>query len=526
MKNMKRLTLLSIITATAALLNGCIKNDIPLPLIQARFTAFEVAGATRAPKIDNRLQTVTVYVDEWTDPRSIKVDSVAYNEGEPVKSSVDFAQRIDLSSPLDVTLSLYQDYKWSLRSEQTIERYFEVEGQVGDADIDYINHRVVTLVTAATDVSKVKVKRAKLGPSNLTTESPAITSLTDFSTEQKVDITYYGKTEHWTIYVVNSLSSIEMKSADAWTRVAWLEANGVAGADNGFKYRVKGSEEWIDLADGQITASASGTFKGCIKGLQPLTTYEYYAYCNDDTTEVGEMTTEAEVALPNGSFDDWHQEGKIWNPWAAGGTKFWDTGNKGATTVGDSNSFPTDDACPANPNGKAAHLQTKYIVIKLAAGNLYIGNYVRTEGTNGVLDMGREWTTRPTKLRGWYKYLPQPMNIVSDELSHLNLKGKNDTCNIYMLLGDWESPVEVRTNPRNRNLIDFNDPHIIAMAQLQSGDVVSEFKQFEIEFKYRSTQRKPKYLISVIAASKYGDYFTGGDGSLLVVDEFEFDYDY
>ena len=118
------------------------------------------------------------------------------------------------------------------------------------------------------------------------------------------------------------------------------------------------------------------------------------------------------------------------------------------------------------------------------------------------------------------------MNIVSDELSHLNLKGKNDTCNIYMLLGDWDSPVEVRTNPRNRNLIDFNDPHIIAMAQLQSGDVVSEYKQFEIEFKYRSTQRKPKYLISVIAASKYGDYFTGGDGSLLVVDEFEFDYDY
>ncbi|MBR2050320.1 MAG: hypothetical protein IJ957_06425, partial [Rikenellaceae bacterium] len=271
---MKRLTFLAIIAATLA---GCIKNDIPMPTIQAVFTALEVEGATRAPKIDRQLQTVTVYIDEWSDPRSVKVDSVAYNEGEPVKASVDFSKPLNLSSPLPVTLTLYQNYEWNIRSEQEIERYFEVEGQVGDADIDYINHRVVTLVTAATDVRKVKVKRAKLGPSNLTTESPAIISLTDFSTEQKVDISYYGKTEHWTIYVVNTLSSIEMKSADAWTRVAWLEANGVAGADNGFMYRVKGSEEWTDLPDEQITASASGSFKGCVKGLQPLTEYEYYA---------------------------------------------------------------------------------------------------------------------------------------------------------------------------------------------------------------------------------------------------------
>ena len=118
---MKRLTLLSIITATVALFSGCIENDIPLPTIQARFTAFEVAGATRAPKIDTKLQTVTVYVDEWTDPRSIKVDSVAYNEDEPVKSSIDFSQSINLSSPLDVTLSLYQDYEWTIIAEQNIE---------------------------------------------------------------------------------------------------------------------------------------------------------------------------------------------------------------------------------------------------------------------------------------------------------------------------------------------------------------------------------------------------------------------
>ena len=520
---MKHLAFLTII---AFALTSCIQNDIPKPTIQATFTAFEVEGACRTSKIDQLTQTVSVYLDEQTDPRSVGVDSVAFNEGEPVYASIDFSQRLNLESPLPVTLTLYQDYQWLIRSEQEFERYFEVEGQIGDADIDYINHRIVTLVTAATDVSQVQIKRAKLGPANHTTERPEITSLTDFTTEQEVEISYYGKTELWTIYVVNSTSSIELKSADAWTRVAWLQASGVAGADNGFKYRIQGSEAWIDLPDAQITASSSGAFKGLLKGLQPLTTYEYYAYCNDETTEVGTFTTEAEVPLPNGSFDHWHQDGKVWNPWAIDGMKFWDTGNKGAATVGESNSAPTAETCPANPNGQAALLKTNYLIIKLAAGTLYAGDYVKTDGTNGIIDMGREWTTRPTKLRGWYKYQPQPINIVADELAHLNMKGKNDTCHIYMMLGDWDTPVQVRTNPSNRKLIDYNDPHIIAIAQLQSGDAVPEYQQFELEFEYQSTSRKPKYLILVASASKYGDYFTGGDGSLLMIDEFEFEYDY
>lgn len=520
---MKRFTLFVLF---AVALTSCIKNDIPLPTIQATFTAFDVAGAARAPKIDNALQTVTVYLDERTDPRCVVVDSVAFNEGEPVRASVDFTQPIDLSTTLPVTLTLYQEYAWKISTEQAIERYFEVEGQIGEADIDYINHRVVALVTAATDIRQIQIRRAKLGPAEVTTEQPAIASLTDFSTEQTVEISYFGKTERWTLYVVNATSSVEMKSADAWTRVAWLQANGIAGANNGFRYRVKGMEAWTEVPQEQIAAASNGSFKGLIKGLKPLTEYEYCAYSNDETTDVGTFTTEAEVALPNGSFDHWHQEGKVWNPWATGEVKFWDTGNKGAATVGESNTVPTAEACPANPTGQAALLQTKYIIIKLASGTLYAGNYVKTDGTNGIIDMGREWTTRPTKLRGWYKYQPQPINVVSEELAHLNLKGKSDTCHFYMMLGDWDTPMQIRTNPNNRQLINYNDPGIIALAQFQSGDVTSEYTQFELEFEYYSTSRKPKYLILVASASKYGDYFTGGDGSVLTIDEFEFDYDY
>ena len=111
------------------------------------------------------------------------------------------------------------------------------------------------------------------------------------------------------------------------------------------------------------------------------------------------FTTGLETQLPNGSFDEWWQDGKLWNPWAQGGTPWWGTGNKGAVTVGQSNTVPTTDT-PFG-EGFAAMLQSKMIIIKFAAGNMFSGDYLRTVGTNGVLGFGREFSQRPTKLRGY-----------------------------------------------------------------------------------------------------------------------------
>ena len=42
---------------------------------------------------------------------------------------------------------------------------------------------------------------------------------------------------------------------------------------------------------------------------------------------------------------------------------------------------------------------------------------------------------------------------------------------------------------------------------------------------YRSNTRIPKYIVVAGASSRYGDYFTGGRGSVLLIDEFELIYD-
>ena len=50
------------------------------------------------------------------------------------------------------------------------------------------------------------------------------------------------------------------------------------------------------------------------------------------------------------------------------------------------------------------------------------------------------------------------------------------------------------------------------------------YPEYTIRLDYRD-YRKPKYLVIVATASKYGDYFTGGEGSTLYLDEMELTYD-
>ena len=95
--------------------------------------------------------------------------------------------------------------------------------------------------------------------------------------------------------------------------------------------------------------------------LKANTTYVCRAVSGDLTGNEITFTTGSAAELPNGSFDDWNKVGKVWNPWAEGSENFWDTGNKGATTLGDSNTQPTDDTWSGT--GQAAKLATKFVGI-------------------------------------------------------------------------------------------------------------------------------------------------------------------
>ena len=105
-----------------------------------------------------------------------------------------------------------------------------------------------------------------------------------------------------------------------------------------------------------------------------------------------------------------------------------------------------------------------------------------------------------------------------------------DKCSVYIALCDWTAPF--RVNTKEQKFVDFNDKSIIAYGELDDAKYQEAkvdkngYKQFEIDIKYRDLTRKPTYILIVASASKYGDYFTGGEGSTLYIDEFELQYDY
>ena len=115
---------------------------------------------------------------------------------------------------------------------------------------------------------------------------------------------------------------------------------------------------------------------------------------------------------------------------------------------------------------------------KFAACTLFVGEFKQVDGTNGILDFGKPFTARPTRLKGYYKFTTAPINYASTE--YQSLKGLPDTCSIYIALGDGDSPIEIRTNPKNPKFFDINDKNIIAYAEFYSGTSVTEYTPIEL----------------------------------------------
>lgn len=514
--------------AAAALQGGCIKNDLPYPRIQVNFSSFVVEEMASAAVIDTVAMTVTLPMTEQANLAQVRVESYSISpENGIVSPGSTVPTVLDLTKPMEVDLQLYQTYTWTIQATQTIERYFTIDGQIGASVIDVPEHRVVAYIPNTSSASAVTVTSMKLGAIGSKTEPELAGTTVNFTKPVTVKVTTHGVTETWTIYVEQTDATVTLTGADGWSRVGWLYANARAEANNGFEYRVAGTDEWQTVPAEWITANG-GQLSARLIHLSPETEYEARAYSDNDYTAITKFTTQGVAQLPNSNFSEWWKNGAVWNPWPEDGESFWDTGNKGAATLGSSNSIPT--TATMTGTGQCAELQSKFVGIagigKLAAGNIFTGMYYKTDGTNGILKMGRPWTIRPTKLTGYFHYNCAPISSIGSDPTFKDWKERPDTANIYILLADWDEPFEVRTNPKNQNLIDPSAPEIIAYGSAQYGETIADWTKFTIELDYRATDRVPKYLLIVASASKYGDYFVGGNGSTLFLDKFNLEYDY
>ena len=329
--------------------------------------------------------------------------------------------------------------------------------------------------------------------------------------------------------IISNLDA-EIISAAPWAMFAdvsgrWFAIEKPQGLS--FQYRKSSDSVWTDYA-GEISADdQSRTYGARLTGLEPGTEYSVRAVSAEDkeTKEIT-FTTEKADSVPNMSFDAWYQDGDAWYPNADADNFWWDSANGGTKTLSIYPTTPAEEEyIYAKGEGKnAAKLQSKEaMLVGLAAGNIYTGRFIKAvmslSNPGAELDWGVPFTSRPLALTGYYHYIPVTVN----KGDYNGMSGKTDIGQVQVMLTDWSSPFRVSTadgqfvNPQT-------DKGIIAYGTMDL-NATGSYQPFTIELEYRDTSRVPKYIVIVAAASKYGDYFTGGVGSTLYLDEFSFIYD-
>jgi len=304
------------------------------------------------------------------------------------------------------------------------------------------------------------------------------------------------------------------------------------------EWRRLGSQQWnraTPAAAPGARAEAGTTITATVTGLTAGTTYEYRAVCDGYESKPYTFSTEAAAQLPNAGFEEWHTSGKVDLVYASGGTMFWDSGNHGSATMNTNVTTRADDK--KHSGTYSAKLASQFvgfgIIGKFAAGNLFVGKYLHTDGTDGILGWGRPFTSRPKALRGYVHYTPAAITDVASDAPAEYVKGEMDRGIIYIAIVDNTTtaynseryPCVVKTKAKERSLFNKNGANVIAYGEkvFEGATAGSDMVPFEITLDYRTEDVKACNIILTISASKGGDYFTGGP-SVMYVDDLELVY--
>lgn len=376
-------------SAALLLAASCIENDLPYPTIELNIRSIEGEGFTVAGiSLVNR--TVTLTLDEKTDIRKVTIDKAEFDVAtsnpmmtdkekfiSQIRTSQPLCGEFDLRAPLYVTLSLYQDYEWTIVAEQPIARSFTVAGQIGSTLIDTQAHTATAYVAEGTDLKAVTVTSLKLGPADITTYSPTAEELsaTGFETVRLVDVTCHGRTERWMLHVQPTNVKIGIRDIDLWNNTAvvttMVTPEDYATAE--VQYRLKGTADWQTTQKG--AQDESGIFTSTIapewtsltndagipvkrlvttKGFYAGQTYEFRLLVGGEETETAEYTAPAGDTIPDANMENpglscFTSENTNAEFWASGNNTFADKLCRQGTFNGMGGSYCAKLAAAASP---------------------------------------------------------------------------------------------------------------------------------------------------------------------------------
>ncbi|MBD5216711.1 MAG: DUF4493 domain-containing protein [Bacteroidales bacterium] len=290
-------------------------------------------------------------------------------------------------------------------------------------------------------------------------------------------------------------------------------------------------EDWT-----RVAATVDGNrIYADVTDLKPGRNYEYRIYADDYVAEeIAYFSTVPYPQLPNSGFELWctDKDGAEL-PNASTNDLFWDNGNHGSQTMGKN---VTDKDSGTKKSGQySAMLKSQFVGIgtigKFAAGNLFIGKYLNTDGTDGVLGWGRPWQFRPTAVRLWVRYLPgKAVNKKGADDKYIP-EGQLDQGIIYVALTNENNkayddgtswPFIIKT--KSQELFDKNAANVVAYGEHLFTAATDGMIQITIPLEEVHAGDVAN-IVFVASASRYGDYFSGGEGSTMWLDDIELIYE-
>ncbi len=592
-----------IITLFSALaLASCIKNDLPKPVVDLYIASLDVEGASGEIILDRSTYTATIPLAEEINIEQVQFKTISFGadvvtnvnyeaDASQIVVSKDLTNRIvNMSEPEYITLSYFQSYEWKIVATQTINRIWTVNGQIGTTEWDLEGHRAIVKRRQDYPLDNVQTIDLRFGPRS-TYNYPDVADMPiDFANEEHtrtITVVAHDRSTIWELVVVPTLAEPEFQYIGAGANVIWIKANAIDGSEIVFKYRKKGDEQWIDTKsnwyavdeNNPYNRKESGFVKAVIRGLESGATYEVQGWANTQTDEglseipskIFEVTTASLYQLPNSQMEEWAkftndqkllpsgEAGPCWYPFSSVQDMFWATGNPGGTSLGEKYNltYPvyksaSPENVPADSTGEVSAFMGSQNVLgmKFAAGNLFVGHYGETLGTNAKIYFGRpiNENVKPVALRFKVKYTRGGINWITINNKyqsasagveyHIGSKqtkivgGQPDVSRVFFCLTDWKEPHCVYSADEKT----FFDPRTAAgvygLGYFDSDTtpalVVENTKEWHtmtIPIEYSNPEVVPSMLLLTFTCSGYGDYFTGSDASWMYVDDVELLYD-
>ena len=536
---MRRILNIAVSLALALAAVSCVfDNDMSYPRLKGEITAFAVEGQKEVTINPDSL-TVDVLLEETAEIDSLRITE--YQLSEMAVADTLLGEYIDLSEPVQVMLSTYpgRDYLWTISASQPIERFVKCSGLI-DAVFDVKNQTVMVAVAEAQPLDEIVITDMKImqetskiltttgydaAQSGVVTTDVKFPMTLDCTLSRQFTVLYQGVEYVWTVTFVQQKIQNQVKSVDAWAYHAVVTGDFDGVGTPYYEYKTSSDTEWTVFDQVEVNGVS---VKADITSLTEATEYQVRLVSENAVGDEYVFKTETAAQLTGMGFNEWYfggTNGKTWYPFAEGDQKpNWDTANPGVSSLIENTTVPEYDH--KVEGDAAAKMISALAMVKFAAGNIFTGRFVEFKDWKASLEWGVPFESRPYSLKGWYDY--SPALIDRDEMRQFpDLLGKPDIMQIMVsLVADGEAgPFDVISSEPGKPDLQ-NDPRVIAFGEiLASENTGGKYVEFELPLTYKEGDaRKPAYVIIVACASYRGNYFTGGIGSTLYVDGFEFTY--